>query len=102
MPYRRWSSPWRVHANASAAARSGTVGAIHHATGCIRSGRASRVAAPTVIAPPSLPTIGFVTDPQLSVIVLVYNETESIAPLHEELSGVLEGLDVPYEVVYID
>ena len=42
------------------------------------------------------------TDPQLSVIVLVYNETESIAPLHEELSGVLEGLDVPYEVVYID
>ena len=42
------------------------------------------------------------TEPQLSVIVLVYNETESIAPLHEELSGVLEGLDVPYEVVYID
>jgi glycosyltransferase involved in cell wall biosynthesis len=40
--------------------------------------------------------------PKLSVIVLVYNEADSIAPLHEELSGVLEGLDVPYEIVYID
>jgi glycosyltransferase involved in cell wall biosynthesis len=43
-----------------------------------------------------------VTAPRLSVIVLVYNETESIAPLHEELSGVLEGLDISYEIVYID
>jgi glycosyltransferase involved in cell wall biosynthesis len=58
--------------------------------------------APTVIAPPSLPTIALVTDPQLSVIVLVYNEAESIAPLHDELHGVLEGLDVPYEILYID
>ena len=54
------------------------------------------------MAPPSLPTIRLMTAPRLSVIVLVYNESESIAPLHEELSGVLEGLDVPYEVVYID
>src|SRR4249919_270972 len=40
--------------------------------------------------------------PRLSVIVLVYNEIESITPLHEELIGVLEALDTSYEVVYID
>jgi glycosyltransferase involved in cell wall biosynthesis len=40
--------------------------------------------------------------PTLSVVVLVFNEAESIAPLHEELIGVLEGMDLPYEVVYID
>ena len=40
--------------------------------------------------------------PRLSVIVLVYNEVESIAPLHEELMGVLESIDVSYEVLYID
>jgi glycosyltransferase involved in cell wall biosynthesis len=40
--------------------------------------------------------------PRLSVIVLVYNEAESITPLHEELIGVLDGLDVTYEVLYID
>src|SRR5229473_8164179 len=36
--------------------------------------------------------------PRLSVVVLIYNESESIAPLHEELSGVLEELDLPYEI----
>src|SRR6267143_233320 len=40
-------------------------------------------------------------EPRLSVVVLVYNETDSIEPLHEELSGVLEGLDMSYEIVYI-
>jgi glycosyltransferase involved in cell wall biosynthesis len=40
--------------------------------------------------------------PRLSVIVLVYNELESIAPMHEELLGVLEALDLSYEVLYID
>src|ERR1700694_518168 len=40
--------------------------------------------------------------PRLSVIVLVYNELESLAPMHEELMGVLEALDLSYEVVYID
>jgi glycosyltransferase involved in cell wall biosynthesis len=40
--------------------------------------------------------------PRLSVVVLVFNEAESIAPLHEELIGVLDGLDVTYEVLYID
>ncbi len=46
--------------------------------------------------------IGKVPDPRLSVVVLVYNESESIEPLHGELSEVLEGLDVSYEIVYID
>jgi len=36
------------------------------------------------------------------VIVLVYNEVESVAPLHEELIGVLEAIDISYEVLYID
>lgn len=40
--------------------------------------------------------------PKLSVVVLVFNEAESIAPLHSELIGVLEGMDTPYEIVYID
>jgi glycosyltransferase involved in cell wall biosynthesis len=40
--------------------------------------------------------------PRLSVIVLVYNEVESITPLHEELIGVLDAIDLSYEVLYID
>jgi glycosyltransferase involved in cell wall biosynthesis len=40
--------------------------------------------------------------PALSVVVLVFNEAESIAPLHEELAGVLEAMDTTYEIVYID
>jgi glycosyltransferase involved in cell wall biosynthesis len=43
-----------------------------------------------------------VATPKLSVIVLVYNEVESIDPLHDELTEVLAGLDVTYEVLYID
>jgi glycosyltransferase involved in cell wall biosynthesis len=46
--------------------------------------------------------IGKMAVPRLSIVVLVYNESESIAPLHEELRAVLEGLDVPYEIVFID
>ncbi|HEY1419492.1 MAG TPA: glycosyltransferase family 2 protein [Candidatus Dormibacteraeota bacterium] len=40
--------------------------------------------------------------PRLSVIVLVFNEVESIEPLHEELMGVLESLALSFEVLYID
>ena len=36
------------------------------------------------------------------MVVLVFNEADSIAPLHEELIGVLDGLDATYEVLYID
>jgi glycosyltransferase involved in cell wall biosynthesis len=40
--------------------------------------------------------------PRLSVIVLVYNEVESVPSLHAELTEVLEKLDLSYEVLYID
>ena len=40
--------------------------------------------------------------PQVSVVVLVYNEIDSIEPLHRELMGVLEGLGRTFEVLYID
>ncbi len=40
--------------------------------------------------------------PQVSVIVLVYNEVDSVEPLHRELIGVLEGLGRSFEVLYID
>jgi glycosyltransferase involved in cell wall biosynthesis len=40
--------------------------------------------------------------PTLSVVVLIFNEAESIAPLHKELVGVLETMATTYEVVYID
>src|SRR5947207_4341061 len=40
--------------------------------------------------------------PHLSVIVLVYDEVDSIEPLHRELMGVLEGPSSSFEVLYID
>jgi glycosyltransferase involved in cell wall biosynthesis len=40
--------------------------------------------------------------PRLSVIVLVYNEVESIDELHAELIDVLGKLDTTFEVLYID
>jgi glycosyltransferase involved in cell wall biosynthesis len=42
------------------------------------------------------------TAPQLSVVVLVYNEVDSVEPLHRELTGVLEGLGRAFEVLYVD
>jgi glycosyltransferase involved in cell wall biosynthesis len=42
------------------------------------------------------------TAPYLSVIVLVYNEVDSVEPLHRELMGVLQALDRTFEVVYVD
>jgi len=40
--------------------------------------------------------------PQISVIVVVYNEVDSVEPLHRELIGVLDGLGRSYEVLYVD
>src|SRR2546427_11500530 len=40
--------------------------------------------------------------PHVSVIVLVYNEIDSVEPLHRELIGVLEPLGTSFEVLYID
>ena len=40
--------------------------------------------------------------PYVSVIVLVYNEVDSVEPLHRELIGVLDGLGTSFEVIYVD
>ena len=40
--------------------------------------------------------------PHVSVIVLVYNELDSVEPLHRELIGVLEALGTSFEVLYVD
>jgi len=38
----------------------------------------------------------------LSIIIPIYNEEESIPPLHENLRQVLEKQNLPYEVIYVD
>jgi glycosyltransferase involved in cell wall biosynthesis len=40
--------------------------------------------------------------PQVSVVVLVYNEVDSVEPLHRELMGVLDALGRSFEVIYVD
>jgi glycosyltransferase involved in cell wall biosynthesis len=40
--------------------------------------------------------------PQVSVIVLVYNEVDSVEPLHRELMTVLTGIGRTFEVLYVD
>jgi glycosyltransferase involved in cell wall biosynthesis len=38
----------------------------------------------------------------LSVVLPVYNEEKNIAPVHAELVEVLKGLDLRYEIIYVD
>jgi glycosyltransferase involved in cell wall biosynthesis len=38
----------------------------------------------------------------LSVVLPVYNEEDNVLPVHEELAGVLDGLDLHYEIIYVD
>jgi glycosyltransferase involved in cell wall biosynthesis len=40
--------------------------------------------------------------PELSVVVAVYNEEESIAPLYAALTTTLDGLAMPYELIFVD
>ncbi|TMG66316.1 MAG: glycosyltransferase family 2 protein [Chloroflexi bacterium] len=40
--------------------------------------------------------------PHVSVVVLVYDEVDSVEPLHRELMGVLAALGTSFEVLYID
>lgn len=41
-------------------------------------------------------------EPFLSVVVPLYNEAESVEPLHEEISRVIAGLRRPCEILYVD
>lgn len=38
----------------------------------------------------------------LSLVLPVYNEQESLHTLHDELEGVLQGMGLRYEIVYVD
>jgi glycosyltransferase involved in cell wall biosynthesis len=40
--------------------------------------------------------------PDLSVVIPVYDEEENLPPLWEELRGVLDGLGLAFEVVFVD
>lgn len=40
--------------------------------------------------------------PELSVVVPLLDEAESLEPLHHEIVTVMEGLDVPWEIVFVD
>ncbi len=41
-------------------------------------------------------------DPELSIVIPVYNEAENVDPLYGELSSVLDRLDRSYEVIVVD
>ena len=41
-------------------------------------------------------------NPDVSVVVPLRDEEENVAPLHDELAGVLDQLGVPYEVILVD
>ena len=38
----------------------------------------------------------------VSVAVPLFNEEESVPVLYEQLKTVLDGLDVPYEIIFVD
>jgi glycosyltransferase involved in cell wall biosynthesis len=40
--------------------------------------------------------------PELSVVVAAYNEEESVAPLYAALTTTLDGLAMPYELIFVD
>lgn len=40
--------------------------------------------------------------PELSVIVPIYDEQDSILPLHDQLRSALDGTGRPYEVIFVD
>ena len=40
--------------------------------------------------------------PELSVVVTLYNEVDSLDELHRRALAALEGLGRPFEIVYVD
>ncbi len=38
----------------------------------------------------------------ISVVIPVYNEEENVKPCYEELTGVLKGMGLPYELLFVD
>lgn len=40
--------------------------------------------------------------PDISVVIPVYNERGSVAPLHEELVSVLKGIGRPFEIIFVN
>ncbi|MFQ5792200.1 MAG: glycosyltransferase family 2 protein [Acidobacteriota bacterium] len=42
------------------------------------------------------------SDPELSVVLPVFNEDATLPELHRRLLAVLEGLGLPFEVIYVD
>lgn len=49
-----------------------------------------------IVAPAAPPV------PDLSVVIPVYNETENIPTLYERLTTVLQGLELSYEIIFVD
>jgi glycosyltransferase involved in cell wall biosynthesis len=43
-----------------------------------------------------------VLDPEISIVIPLRDEEQNVAPLHEELTGVLDQLGVSYEVILVD
>jgi glycosyltransferase involved in cell wall biosynthesis len=41
-------------------------------------------------------------EPEISVVIPVYNEVDSLPPLHEQLTGALAGMHRPYEILFVD
>jgi len=41
-------------------------------------------------------------DPELTIVIPLYNEVENVDPLHAELSSALDGIGRSYEVVIVD
>ena len=42
------------------------------------------------------------SEPELSIVIPVYNEIENIAALYDRLIRVLEGADINFEIVFVD
>src|SRR5262245_36474076 len=49
-------------------------------------------------AAPSIPE----HQPELSVVIPVFNEQENITVLHSRLTAVLEGIHIDYEIIFVD